>query len=52
MMAMYNYYADDLEEDEVNYELGIRGVVSNDNIENKRRELRHLLNEDRKNPKT
>lgn len=50
-MELYNYHADDLEEDEVDYELGIRGIASNENLENKRRELRLLINEDRKNPK-
>lgn len=50
-MDMYNYHADDLEEDEIDYELGIRGIVSDENMESKRRELRLLINDDRKNPK-
>lgn len=46
---MYDYHADDLTEDEVDYELCIRGARSSESDKVKRRELRVLLQDDRKN---
>lgn len=45
---MYEYRADDLEDDELNYELKLRGVTPSGSITQKRRYLRSLLSDDRK----
>lgn len=45
---MYEYRADDLEEDEVNYELSLRGLPVVGTVAQKRRCLRNVLSEDRK----
>ena len=51
MIQMFDYHADDLDEQEIDYELGIRGAHLSGSIEVKRRDLRSPLNEDRKNPR-
>ncbi|XP_062712213.1 uncharacterized protein LOC115262604 [Aedes albopictus] len=50
-LNLYDYRADELDEDEVNYELQIRGYPYDNAFDRKRRDLRTLLNEDRKNPR-